>query len=289
VNSYSFAWLLARPWAFLVDLHPRLRALRASEDGAAIVDALARVYPEMPSHRRERLLRATLRQRAYNVAITQALSYLGRASKWIGRMIPIRDRELVRVLLESDRPLILVTFHTGPVYLLFATIHRSLVQRTMYAMHQSEGLLFTEIERLLSALGAVSVPNTVMAPRKLIRALRTGRRPIVMYGCDYAPGSLPADFLGFKIGVAEGARLLYEATDADVICAVWERPGLLFPHVRFTRPIASQSQGRISGSTLVANIFAELDRVVAPAPHRWTAWETFSARCLGIGESKTPL
>jgi lauroyl/myristoyl acyltransferase len=288
MNSYSFRWLLARPWALLFDLHPRLRALRAGADGAAIAAALALVYPEMKPQRRERLRRATLRQRAYNVGITQLLAYAGRASKWIGRIVPIRDRDLARALLESDRPLVLVTFHTGPAYLFLAAIQRTLAGRTVYAMHQSEGLLFPEIARLLAALEAVSVPNTVMAPRKLIRALRAGHRPIVMFGCDYAPGSSSADFLGYRITAAEGARLLYEATDADVLCAVWERTGI-FPHVRFTRPIATQSQGRITGAALVQSIFAELERVVAPAPHRWAAWETFSARCLGIAEAKRPL
>ncbi len=277
LNRYDFAWILVRPWAYFVDRLPRLRALRAGPDGVNISRALEIVYPEMSDAQRLRLMRANLRQRAYNLAFTILVSNLGRFAVRLARAIPIVDREGVADLLDGDRPLLLVTFHTGPQYLLLVAMWRALSSRNVFVMHQDGNVAFREIERLLARLGARSIPNTPMAIRTLIRELRGDGRSIVMFGCDYAPGKQIVSFLGHRIRAAEGMRLVRDASDVDVICAVWERPGFL-PRVRFTQALASRDASPEESAEIVQRAFDELTPIVERAPHRWTAWETFVDR-----------
>jgi lauroyl/myristoyl acyltransferase len=278
-SQYDLAWILLRPWAILVDRLPRLRALRMGTDGAKIRSALAIAFPDMNEKQRVRLMRANLRQRAYNVALTLLVTGLGPLAVWFARAIPIVDRELVSALLEDDRPLLLVSFHTGPIYLMLVAIWRGLAGRKVFVMHQDGGFLFREIERLLRRLGAESVPNTPMAVRGLIRHLRGNDRATVLFGCDYAPGTQIVSFMGRRFRAADGLRLMRDASGVDVICVVWERPGL-FPRVRFVRPLATAGDSPEQAARVVQRAFDELAPIVAQAPHRWTAWETFVDRLL---------
>ncbi len=278
-NRYDLAWILLRPWGFFVDRLPRLRALRMGADGAKICSALAIAFPGLSEAQRLRLMRANLRQRAYNVGLTLFVTQLGRLAVWLARAIPIVDRDLVSSILDGDRPLLLVSFHTGPIYLLLVAIWRGLAGRKVLVMHQEGGALFEQIERLLRRLGAESFPNSTMAVRGLIRQLRGSERAIVMFGCDYAPGSQAVSFLGKQIRAADGVRLMRDATGADVLCVVWERVGI-FPRARFAKPLATSGDSPEQAAQLVQRAFDELAPIVACAPHRWTAWETFVDRLL---------
>jgi len=273
-----------RPWAWLVDLHPRLRALRRGDDGREILRGLRLAFPETPDSQLKRIMRATLRQRAYNVAITLILSRNPVFARFLARAIPLRDIDCVRDLIDGDRSFVLTTFHTGPLYFWIAVVRRVLEGRALYAMHEDGGVLFRDIVRLLHGLGIVSVPNRVMAARTLMRVLKRRARSVVMFACDYSPGAETVTFLGRRIAAAEGARALHDATGAPVICAVWERHGI-WPCVRFARA-CPQPNSAASKVSVMQALFDELEPLVRAVPHRWTSWELFASRA-GSGAGAT--
>lgn len=267
---------MARPWAWLMDCHPHLRALRGGAEGADILRALELAFPDMKPVDRCRAMRANLRQRAYVMAATVLLSKSRPLCSLLARAIPIRGLDAVADLLKTKQPLILVTFHTGPVYWWLAVVRRVLGGRKMYAMHQAGGALFEDIVSILRGLDIASVPNGAMAMRTLIKALREEEGAVVTFACDYASGNATVSMFAHRLTAARGAQALYDATGAAVVCGIWERTNL-WPSVRFAR-LAFDSSGGAGGKTLTQALFDELEPVVRRAPHRWASWETFAGR-----------
>lgn len=273
---YNWWWSLTRPWAWIVDCHPRLRRLRRSPEGEDIVRGLDVVFPAMQHSHKNRVLRAVLRQRAYAMAVTLLMSMSPRFAEFFARSFPIRGLESVGASLRGNQSLVIVTFHTGPLYLWLATVKRAVRGRQIYAMHQDRGALFHQIVRLLHGMGIVSVPNRPMAMRTLIKVLREKARPVVTFACDYAGGSETVLFCGHRLSVAEGVRALHEATGAEVLVAVWEHDGF-WPSVRFFKP-SMERQGAPAVVPLTQAIFVELEPIVRAMPHRWASWETVVER-----------
>ena len=266
-----------RPWAWLVDCHPKLRKLRRGQDGKDVVCGLEALLPEMPPAQLNRLMRAVLRQRAYTMAVTLAMSAGPRVAELVARLIPVRGMDSVEELLRSDGPLLLATFHTGPVYLFVTVVKRALAGRQLYALHQTGGAIFDEIVRLLNALDIESVPNRLMATRTLIKVLKEKKRPVVTFACDYAGGSETVTFFGRRLSAADGVQALHDASGAEVICAVWEQKGW-WPTVRFIKPSLRTEIESGATTSLTQALFDELEPVVRAAPHRWASWETVPLR-----------
>jgi lauroyl/myristoyl acyltransferase len=275
-STYGVGWIALRPWAWLVDRVPKLRALRRGCDGAKILGGLGAAFPDMTQKRRERLMRAMLRQRAYNTGITVLISRMPRLALFLARAIPTRDLELVRELIQGNRPIVLVVFHTGPVYLQLAVIVANLAGRRSFVMHHTEGAMLLNIERFLGSIGCVSVPKSSMVARTLVKALRENHRPVAIIAGDYDHGTLPINFLGLRMRAAEGATLIKKKTGAAVISAIWERHGFL-PCVRFAGPYELSENGDPAAS-ITQRVFAKLEPVVVRTPHRWVAWDNFLER-----------
>lgn len=241
---------------------------------AAVEAAIARVFPDLAAAQRAALVRAVGRRRVLDRLLNAAAVFCPPLGRLAARFVAVEGGAS---LAPAGRPLIVVSAHIGPIFVLMCVVRRCLHGRRVILVHAQDDPHFALVLRFVESLGFISAIRGAGSSRKLLRAMRADPEVVVVTAFDSViqPNRTVA-FMGRTVVASSGVAALADLGAADVVPFFWvwgrRRPRVVFePPLRIARSLPLHQRR----AALTAALFAAASARIRAQPAAWNSWGAF--------------